>query len=70
MIENFNQIQNQTPPAWEVKNVSFYWVNQSGHEQSRHRLGISKYFSETFSPSQIKLTYNDPNKDFKSVKRP
>ena len=33
------------------------------------RLG-SNYFSETFSLSHIKLTYNNPNKDFKSVKRP
>ena len=30
----------------------------------------SKYFSEIFSPSHIKLTYNNPNKDFKSVERP
>ena len=30
---------------------------------------ISKYFSEIFSPSDIKLTYNNPNKDFKSIKR-
>ena len=29
---------------------------------------ISKYFSETFSPSHIKLTYNNPEKDFKSFK--
>ena len=29
---------------------------------------ISKYFSETFSPSHIKLTYNNPKKDFKSFK--
>ena len=31
---------------------------------------ISKYFSEIFLSSHIKLTYNNPNKDFKSVKRP
>ena len=31
---------------------------------------MSKYFSETLSPNHIKLTYNNPNKDFKSVKRP
>ena len=30
---------------------------------------ISKYFSKFFSPSHIKLTNNNPNKDFKSVKR-
>ena len=31
---------------------------------------ISKYFWEIFSASHIKLTYNNPNKDFESVKRP
>ena len=31
---------------------------------------ISKYFIEIFSQSHIKLTNNNPNKDFKSVKRP
>ena len=30
----------------------------------------SNYFTEFFSPSHIKLTYNNPYKDFKSVKRP
>ena len=30
---------------------------------------ISKYLSEFFSPSHIKLTYNNPNKDFKSVEQ-
>ena len=30
----------------------------------------SKYFSEIFSPFHIKLTNNNPNKDFKSVERP
>ena len=30
----------------------------------------SNYFSEFFSPSHIKLTNNNPHKDFKSVKRP
>ena len=30
----------------------------------------SKYFSEIFSPSHMKLIYNKPNKDFESVKRP
>ena len=30
----------------------------------------SKYFSETFFPSHIRLTYNNPYKDFKSVERP
>ena len=28
-----------------------------------------KYFSEVFSQSHVKLTNNNPNKDFKSVKR-
>ena len=31
---------------------------------------MSKYFSEFFSPSHIKLTHNKPFKDFKSVERP
>ena len=31
---------------------------------------IRKYFSEIFSPSHIKLTNDNPNKDFKSVERP
>ena len=31
---------------------------------------ISKYFSEIFSLTHKKLTYHNPNKDFKSVKRP
>ena len=31
---------------------------------------ISKYFSKIFSPSHIKHTNNNSNKDFKSVKRP
>ena len=30
---------------------------------------ISKYCSEIFSPSNIKLSYNNPNMDFKSVER-
>ena len=29
-----------------------------------------KYFSAIFSPSHRKLTYNKPDNDFKSVKRP
>ena len=29
----------------------------------------SKYFSEIFSLSHIKLTNNNPNKDFKSVEK-
>ena len=33
-------------------------------------LPISKNFNEIFSPSHIKLTYNNRNKDFESVKRP
>ena len=54
-------------------------LNQSRHEQSHHRLGmggqtspppISKYLSEIYSPSHVKLTNNNPIKDFKSVKRP
>ena len=51
-------------------------INQFEHKR-RHSLDmgnkrpppISKYFSEIFSPSVIKLTYNNPNKDFKSVLR-
>ena len=31
---------------------------------------ISQYSSEIFSPSPIKLTYNNPYKGLKSVKRP
>ena len=31
---------------------------------------INKYLSEIFSPSHIKLTNNNSNKDSKSVKRP
>ena len=30
----------------------------------------SKYLSEIFSSRYIKLTYNNPNKDLKSVERP
>ena len=30
----------------------------------------SNYFSEIFAPSYIKLTNNNPKKDFKSVERP
>ena len=30
----------------------------------------SKYFSVIYSPNHLKLTYNKPNKDFKSVERP
>ena len=44
--------------------------NQSRYEGTISPPPISKYFSEIFSPSQIKLTKNNPNKDFKSVKRP
>ena len=47
-------------------------------KRCRHRLDmgdkhppppISKDFSEIFSPSHIKLTYNNTNKDFKSAER-
>ena len=31
---------------------------------------LSKYFNEISSPSYIKLSINNPHKDFKSVKRP
>ena len=31
---------------------------------------ISKYFSQIFSPSHIKVTNNNPNKHFKSFERP
>ena len=31
---------------------------------------ISEYFSKIFLSSHIKLTYNNPDKDFKTVKRP
>ena len=31
---------------------------------------ISKYFSEIFSPTHIKLTNNNPQKDVQSVERP
>ena len=55
------------------------FFNQSGHKRCWHRLDIggpnvpppiSKYFSEIFSPSHIKLTYDNPNMDLKSVQRP
>ena len=41
--------------------------NQFGHKQFRHRLDMG---DKRFSPSHIKLTNNNPNKDFKSVERP
>ena len=53
-------------------------INQFGHKRCAHRLDMgtnvpplsNKYLSEIFSPRHIKLTKNNPNNDFKSVKRP
>ena len=41
-----------------------------GHEGTNVPPPISKYFSEIVSPSYIKLTNDNPNKDLKSVERP
>ena len=59
-----------------VIKLVYSFLNQSRHEQSRHRLGMggqtsnppmSKYFSEIVSQGHIKLTNNNPNMYFKSV---
>ena len=49
--------------------LEYLTLNQSRHER-RSNLAISKYLSEIFAPSHIKLTNNKPNKDFKSVSDP
>ena len=42
----------------------------SGHGGKTSPTPRNKYFSEIFSQSHIKHTYNIPKKDFKSIKRP
>ena len=46
--------------------IMIFHVNQSGHERSRHRLGMgwTNYFSEIFSQRHIKVTNDNHNKDF------
>ena len=41
-----------------------------GHGERNVPPPITKYFSEIFPPSHIKLTNDNPNKDFESVERP
>ena len=41
-----------------------------GHGGTNVLPQIIKYFSEIFSPIHIKLTINNPNKDFVSVEQP
>ena len=56
------------------KIIQFYPINHFGHKRCRHRQRSPPpkciYFSEIFTLSQIKITKNNPSKDFKSVKRP
>ena len=56
-----------------VASFKIFIFNQFGHKRCRHRLDMgrtnvhpakSKYCSEVFSPGHIKLTNNNPNKDF------
>ena len=45
-------------------------LTPSGHGGQTPPPPMNKYFSQFFSPSHIKLTNNNPNKDLKSVERP
>ena len=52
---------------FEIKLI--YYLVQAWGGQTSTSPG-SNYFSEIFSPSHIKLTHDNPNKHFKSVKWP
>ena len=53
-FSNFPEMKLEFTTVYFYMKFSF---NQSGHKR-------------IFSPSHIKLRYNNPNNDFKSVKRP
>ena len=53
-----------------ISNVAWSGLTSLDMGDKRPPQPTSKYFSEIFSQSHIKLTNNTPNKDFKSVKRP